>query len=1532
MSWGFGNAGGNAGGTNASLASAGPDLEAIETDAIGFRSIAGETKLQILTQQWPSDRLPPSTASLLSVSSSKGLLAAAGPSSLVLATTDAVRQAYTNGTPAENNVKPFDPSITLQIPRVSQVAFSADGSCLVIAAEEGGGLAVYDVDALQKGQQQAALELATNGIPVRALVPNPAPEFAHLFAVILAGGQLLMADLKERKLVSGSQGTYFKEGASCVSWSAKGKQMVAGLEDGTAAQFDHQGNQKASIPSPPSLSSPLPITSIYWLANDDFLTIHTPINGDQTDSTYHLMHRDKGSGSFVAGKFAGDPTPAFGLRNPAHHFISRLKSFPPSLDDMLIISSTAGTDIGVFTCSSTPLSADVSAESVTNKYTTTVMAEDSRRAQMPMSADGMGDTSPIGMCLDLSSKDLVKRPLPSDDMEETATPLPALMVLDHEGRLSTWWITYTASIRQKTAYPGLVNFTSQATPAMQSSAFQSTPSTAASTNSSTPAFGSSTFGQASRPAFGSTSTPGFGSASAMGSKQSAWGASTQGAQPSPVQNKPAFGSATPFGASSNNTAFGGTPAPAAFGSTSGLGNKSSPWAAASSATQAGAPAFGQPSFGAPTSTTSSAGFAKFGSSSASPFGASGGLDASKPSPFAAFGDKKSGDSPFAAFGDTKPANSPFAAFGSGSGNKESPFAAFAQSKQSNDTTQSAFGSGTAFSSNGGNSFGQTSTTVQTGFSFGKPSNLEASAVSIDMMDDDASNQMADDKATAGTSSINPPGLSNFKLVSGFKGDGTAKDDLPPSEGKGTSLFGSGFANMLGDAAKRPSTPSKGEATANTELSATPASPPKQSSSLFNFKAKESERAEAPEDAPLPPDFTLPIKKEDTNIKLSDIPPVPETTPKATKAPKSAEDAPLPPDFLSIKADSRKDDAPLPPDFLSSKSKATKDDDFPPIAGSPPVDLADVSPELSPVASDEDRDIDDEDEDDGSEEDVEGDEEDDEDDGEWEDETGGERSDDDVATPQVTQRNIDKASTTPFGSRLTFPSTTSTAEKPSRSLMPSTTPAGLPKGPVFAPPQKESPRSPSPVRSISTPAARTSTRQVSNQPITLQPRPQANTSAKPASTIRSQKLVPIKPEEPETTDLSDDEDARIRAILDSEIHPTKVLDPFVAHQDYVGIADKPGLGGQIEIVYRDINSMIDTLGLNARSLEAFVRGHQQLRRDKGRASSDLDDEDDWCLVEVQDLGRLEDRIDKSLEQEKLTDITSIISNIIDLMTETVRLRARAHEVRRQVTLQSDPDKRAAQRNAPLDTDTEMKQSQLRQTMSKVQKLLQEAEEQGSILRAELSSSQLSGNDSTEKGPTVEAVTNTIMKMTAMIEQKSGDVDVLEAQIRRLPHGLAGLSLGDADETDPLRSSVSSLRSSAAARRGLPLSRSTNALATPAGLGRHPHRRSLLNGSSAGVEKLGMSGMLGSRFRTPPRPQSSRSLVALGGDTSSPLAESGMLSQSLMSSAADRRRMYDTAVAPEDIRAYHDRTLQRKRVLDALRATVEKKGTRVVVAGQ
>lgn len=1336
--------------------------------------------------------------------------------------------------------KPFTPQAVITIPRVSQVAFTSDENLLVIAAEEGGGLAVYETEALLQGHHEPAFQLATNGVSVRALVPNPAPEFAHLCAIVLTGGQLLLANLKERQLVTGSQGQVFRQDVSCLSWSSKGKQMVAGLQDGSAAQYDHKGEVKAQIPCPSSVAPPVPITAMYWLANDDFLAVHTAQQDQPLDSKVSVIHREKGTGALTTQTLPTDPTGPMNPRCPSHHFMARLRSFPPSLDDLIILASSAGIDVGVIARSTAPLNNDMQADQTTNAYVMASIANDSRRAATPMASNGSGDSSPIGMVIDLTAKENVRQPIPSDAIQESATPLPALMMLDLEGRLITWWIVYTDSITQKTAYPGLVNASSQPTSAPSTNFANN------STSQATPSFGSSTFGATPQaPAFGATSTSGFGGSSALGQSSSPWG-STPTAKPTTTFGSSSFGQPA-FGSASAIKPASATPA---FGAASGIAAKTSVWG---SSPQTAGTTFGQPS--APASSTPAAsGFAQFGSGT-SAFGAAAANKAPAASPFSGFASNNSTSSPFTA------ANNP-------TQSKSSPFAAFASTP-----AQPLFGAAAKSDKP----------------TFGTPSNTNTSIFGAKTEQQDAfspeANMTDETAAPAEASKSEQPSslFGTFKLGSTFAQNKDKKDDSSTKETSkteaGSSLFGNNFGSALKDAAETPATPIKEE----------PQTPTSELSSISPLKAEMSNPAE---DAPLPPDFA--------------------STP-AHPAPSASEptEAPLPPDFVASSSKAA-EDAPLPPDFTSVQ-KASPAEDLP-LAGSPPIDLGGTS---STGEHDEDESLEEHDEDeslppDGRED--------------WEDSEADQdreslRSDDDEFDDTVIAAN---QSETSIGSGV---------PKNGRS---STTPAGFPKGPVFAPPIKESPRSPSPIRDTTTPAPASRARKVLPGTEKL--------TRRSASTVKaemSQKRAHRKRSPSPVANLDDLEDERVRNLLASEIVPSKDLEPFVAHQDYINQVDQRGIGAQIENVYRDVNSMIDTLGLNARSLQAFMDGQDKFSKAGTRERSDLEDEEDWCLVEFNDLDKIVDTIGDELDAEDSTNVQQRLQDIGKLQTESAKIRARASDVRKQLAVRTDPEKRAAQRNAAMDSATEAQQAQIRAVLAKTQKLLQETEDALSTLRADLASNtqttSLAGGKSAV--PTMEAVTKTILKMTAMVEEKSGDVDVLEAQMRRLHRDLAELSLGGEGDADShvndslsnsmLRSSISlqsnqSFRRSTRASQALPLSRSMNVLSTS---------RSRLSGIPA--EATGLSGMLGSRAMVSPsldkRHPLGKSMSVMS--LMSPLSAS-LLGQSIVGppsafgTGSPQRAMADVTLA--EVEEYTAKREHRLRVLGALKDVVEKRGPRVVTA--
>ena len=1526
MSFTFGNTGASSFGSSgfASLSAnssnpqiqTGPELEEIQTEALGFHALAGESKVQLLPSAWPTDALPPPTSSLLAVASNRGLLAAGGPSSVVVASTESVRQAF-NGDGGD--IKQFTPQLTLELgTRISQVAFSSDESVLVLSAEQGGGLAIYSVENLMQGNKQSAFEMPTNGVSVRSLIPNPAMEHAELFAVVTTQGQLMMANMKERHFANGTNGPVLKEGVSSVSWSNKGKQLIAGLGDGTSSQMKPDGQIQKEIPRPPGLEgeqhgkcrlccgcrcTDVTVSALSWLENDLFVVAHTPSNGDGSEmppvTAYHLVTREKDSPNCLFQKLPEVCSP-FGLnRSPPFQFIQRLKEFPPDLKDMVVLASTASSDVGIFTRSTKTLASDSDPSRLTNVFTAT-SPSDSRRAQLPME-DMASDTSPIGMVFDLSGKTNVHRPLPGEEIDESQGPLPALMILNHVGVLSAWWVAYAESIRNGTHYPGLSVYASQQQPQAKLQPQVQAPA---------PAFGRSTFGQSSfgstvppstfgtpnkPPAqtFGSTSSlgaakPGFGSTSALGGGASTFGStSTLGSRPSP------FGSSTP------QQAGGGSFGQPAFGSASGLGQKSSPWASSSTTGSA----FGQ------TSSLGGQGSTFGGQTQQSTFGSGSSLGAGSGGGFASFANSGG-----------------FAAAAAKSGGTGS----FLQQQ----TPSKEFGS-----------------EMDTGSAF-------------------TPTPKKDEKLAGGVFGL---GSSGFQLKSAWKNESAGEDtSLNPAPQQTKSLFGGDFGKALGDTSTEPSAPQSNEADmsdisdegqpkeANRDDSldspqqplratTTPVDTPApakfsapMSGGLFGTKTQSATTpaAEVQKSIPTQSIFGGPgvptaatqstpiIKKEPVDedqfsrtTSTPGQPPLPpDATSKTTYTPgtssanssastskQSAEEAPLPPDFSKPTSKAKaapssdreppaaEDAAPLPPDFIEPKSKAqlpqTPTDAPPSFMAAKPQseETQDSSGEATALPDDNDS-LDDE----GSGVDV-------------AKEISREPS------PKITPESS-------FGGKQDaggpFAKVTQPQPQPAqKSLFGEVGKANIP---VFPPPSKlqESPRSPSPVRS--------------SVPIDLlRPENQRSVSApeRPGSKAGTRRAA-IQVQQPERSfverqreeqervtrererqrreedqPLSDDEDECMRKQLAAPIVPTLEIDSFLAHKDYVGDVSKPGIAGQIEKLYRDINSMIDVLGLNSRNLQAFTSGHSEFFKQSGRDKDDLSpDSDEWTLVEIDHLVALQNSLFHKLGEGSLRDVDDKTRFCSSLAKDLAKLRGRKNDLKRTIDSRSNPDSLEIQRLAPLSIEQSTQRQDLRRDFATFQTTLAKAEEAISDLRARLatlSSSSPSKHKSPQKVPTVEAVESTIRRMTAMAERKSGDIDVLESQMRRLGISLGGRP-GSAGSPSLLGHSIGGPRESPHSS----CSSSPVAFITPPTSARKSLRSSFINGTG--------------------NPTSTARSNAFCTPRSSRLGDSMASSYAATSPSKSPRRKKLSDISKEEAREYGERMARKKEVKAKIREALLQRG--------
>ena len=1092
------------------------------------------------------------------------------------------------------------------------------------------------------------------------------------------------------------------------------------------------------------------MSAITWLENHLLLTIHTSLNESPPSSVYHIITRQPPS-TFTFNKLT-DPVDPFGSDDVPHHFILRLKDFPPNLQDLLIVSSTASPDVGLLSRSSSPLATDAPADAITNTFTTTEMADDSRRATLPMTED-FQNTIPVGCALDLSAKETVYKPIPTEDIEESPGPVPGYWLLTHEGVLCSWWIIYTPSIKNGTTYSGMATADTSA----QAPAQAATPA---------PAFAKPA--PAAGSAFGSPSAaPAFGGASALGTKQSPWGTpSTPAAAPS--TGGATFGSSS-FGsaAASSSPAFG---KPSAFGMSSNLGVKSSPWA--TGATSTTAPAFGQSgfasmgsgagksAFGSPSATqdtsSSSSGFAGFANkggfgSLGSGSGTTGGSSI--------FGGSKPAGSPFGQATDTKTAFPPpqngTAAAGTGVFGSSEPFklqSSFKPDPAAKEETkeQPAKESGGLF----GNGFGKTIGSAL-GETTETPPTPPSKEEDMDAPEPAPTPQGKSIFSMPSTTPTTTPAPSRFSFApstskgSIFGGPSTPK----PATG---GLFGSAKPSQPEKEEEVPETP---KVRANDDQTAETPLPP-DSVSKMTYPSGDSSSStgtleagrQSPvkvEDAPLPPDFTA--------------------TPKAAPRAKPADDAPLPPDFLATPATPKSaikdagssprspastppktsekqkssifgspDDAPLPPDFISKPSKTTTS-----VPAVPESDnesgfseeedsdgsAVDVAKDLSPSSSGQAR------------------------------------------TPGMTPQSS-------FGGLGGSGFVVNKPNETSKSLFGE---IGRNRGPIFPPPATTQ-RSPSPVRA-GRPVGLDSIRSVSAPGMASQllgskkpPAPSAlgmsilgkGVTQEDEAAIQ-QRQARERREAEESQPLVDEEADEIQHILAEEVEGTLEIDQLIAHTDVAGPAQK-SIPAQVEAVYRDINAMIDTLGLNARSVKAFVKGHSERPQASPRTKENLEIPDDWVLCELEDLSEVVDGdLASSLEASRVRDVEEKKDECHELSRNLSRLRAKQNDL--DVMLAKfDPEHTEAMRNMPLSAEQSAQQTDLRREFARFSKVLSETEEAVTLLKTRLASAGGASGRGPQP-PTVEAVMRTIAKMTNMVEKRSGDVDVLEDQMRKLNVGSA-----------------------------------------------------------------------------------------------------------------------------------------------------------------
>lgn len=1069
------------------------------------------------------------------------------------------------------------------------------------------------------------------------------------------------------------------------------------------------------------------VSSIAWLENDIFLMVYTPNSleddmGGNPVSSYYIITRRK-QAPFLVQKLPELCSTMGGYkRTPAYQFITRLRDYKPHLKDALVVSSTASTDVGIITRSDQPLGTDHNAKQAVGTFAMTEVNDDTKKASVPLN-DSAEETTAIGLGIDLSSTENVLSPISGETISESSTPLPNILLLNNDGILSSWWFIYADSIRQKLPYQGLVSVNQSQVPQLQQQP-QPPPSQ-----------------QQQQTSFGK---PGFGGPSAIG-------ASTALGKPS----VPSFGSTSALGGNRNPSFGVPSQAGSAFGAPSQLGR--------------GAPQFGKSGFsamgsgfGQPSTPGQALGSLSSGTSNAPSGG--GFTSFAKPGGFSGFAAAKpSNESPFG-----RPAENPF-----GQPAKASPFgstdAATALTTQQTNESKSPFGLGSGgfklestFKGDGTAATAGPKPKEPSAFSFG--TNLDEMLTSPNKPSTpmDATDDMESEPATAEPErpATHEPTLSHLTSAPSGPAPGIFGAQTQPAKPQVAQEAKPPFSTFGNVPPEKPVT--------------SPLSPPSEKTTIASTTPKQhpADAVETPfikaEEAPLPPDPTSRAVYGPGDTSAS-----------SNQSKSSIEDAPLPPDFVTAPGPSPKavvEKAPLPPDPTVFKDRASH--------GAVPGPVPDES------------DADESEEADESEREVDGDE------SEEEPEVGdsvfadsGEEITHDVAeeesgtnlqipkfTPETSfGRTSDKGPGISLFGRISKPDQ---GQKQPRPLFGEITKPGFPapdqtkaEHPVGAAGGRGALRRPSSSGGQGKALAAAKSAGIARKG--QQPFRRAISPEQARLRIQAQR----REEEDELALSDDDEDERLRADLALPLEPVPTLDPFLPHQDYMGETSKPGIPGQIERLYRDLNSMVDTLGINARSLTSYIlyqESPEGTSFEKWMGMLQSDDptsvlEDDLRLTQIEKLDDALAVLDRSLQDHRVKGVNEKLEHCRELLSKDIlTLRGQCAGIQKTLDTYTDV---VAIRSAPLSVEQANLQQDLRSASTNLQAQLVDLEQGVSLLRAKIAEMPrpdggADGARQTWKRPTMEQVASTIATMMSMAEKKSSDIDVLEVQLRRM--GIDGVT--------------------------------------------------------------------------------------------------------------------------------------------------------------
>ncbi|XP_066294841.1 nuclear pore complex protein Nup214-like [Branchiostoma lanceolatum] len=350
-------------------------------------------KLRVSSQPFPDETSSVGRYNLIAVSNIYGITYVGCPTDLKIIQTAEIGKIHHSSTSGDiNTIVDSLPMKRVPIPSIHHLSLSCDELTLSVCLtrEEGLALLLYDTRAFLSNdpkQPFCKTRLATNkGVIVSDVKWNPANP--NVLACLRSDGTLVIlevTDSNSMKMMASFDNT---KGTTAICWSPKGKQLVAGRQDGSFAQFTALLQEKKAVPKPDIFGdSKAQVHDILWVSTYVFVVLYDVITDDASQPSLVVVSLPKKDEQRPT-TFTNFEEICFGGGEDRD-----LKYFLHHTDEW-----------GLVVCaSSRSMEAAVIGKSLDDKNVWELWnLDDAGRAELPLSTNH-DETYPMGMAVDLTS-------------------------------------------------------------------------------------------------------------------------------------------------------------------------------------------------------------------------------------------------------------------------------------------------------------------------------------------------------------------------------------------------------------------------------------------------------------------------------------------------------------------------------------------------------------------------------------------------------------------------------------------------------------------------------------------------------------------------------------------------------------------------------------------------------------------------------------------------------------------------------------------------------------------------------------------------------------------------------------------------------------------------------------------------------------------------------------------------------------------------------------------------------------------------